>query len=388
MQIGVIVSMKDGLDHFIYRELTVFSEASQVHVFPTKKGKGLYSAKPQWIMHSWNVLNVILAQFVALFSTPKKYLETLRVAFKYRAFVDFAFSWYFARYLDKMDVIYSTFGDHKLFIGYFGKLITGKPLAVTIHAYELYQNPNPALFVTALQACDQVMTVTDYNRELISEKFGVAEEKIDVIRITVDTNEYHPEKKFSILIVAYFVERKGHEILFRAVKQMKHQDVEVWVAGEMGERDHAVNVEQIAIDLGMTDQIAFFGGLSGTALKALYRTCDVFCLPCHTDRFGVNEGFPTVIAEAMAFAKPVVSTRHVEIPRILDRMLVNEYDIDCLAEALDQVYESQPLRDELGQQNRQIAEKLFSTNNAAKTFQVLNKIAGQEFAGQNLARQT
>jgi colanic acid/amylovoran biosynthesis glycosyltransferase len=377
MEIGVIVSMKDGLDHFIYRELTVFSENGQdhVHVFPTKKGKGLYAPKPQWTVHSWTVLSVILAQLIALFSTPQKYLETLDVAFEHHAFIDFAFAWYFARYLNKMDVIYSTFGDHKLFIGYFGKLITGKPLAVTIHAYELYQNPNPGLFIEALKACDQVMTVTDYNRELIAEKFGIARDKIDVIRITVDTNEYHPEKRFSILIVAYFVERKGHEILFRAVQQMQHKDVEVWVVGEMGERDHAVDVEQIAIDMGMTDQVAFFGGLSGTALKALYRTCDVFCLPCHTDRFGVNEGFPTVIAEAMAYGKPVISTRHVEIPRILDRMLVDENDVDCLAAALDEVYESQPLRKELGQQNREIAEKLFSTHNAARTFQVLNNLA-------------
>jgi colanic acid/amylovoran biosynthesis glycosyltransferase len=375
MDIGVIVSMKDGLDHFIYRELTVFSEDSQVHVFPTKKGKGLYTPKSQWIVHSWTVMSIILAQITALLSTPRKYMKILRVAMRHRAFVDFAFGWYFARYLNSMDVIYSTFGDHKLFIGYFGKLITGKPLAVTIHAYELYQNPNPSLFVEALKACDQVMTVTDYNRELIAEKYGVPEGKIDVIRITVDTQEYHPEHRFSILIVAYFVERKGHEILFRAVKQMQHKDVEVWVVGEMGERDHAVNVQQIAVDMGMTDQVAFFGGLSGTALKALYRTCDVFCLPCHTDRYGVNEGFPTVIAEAMAFGKPVVSTRHVEIPRILDRMLVDENDVDSLTCTLDQVYESQALRKELGQQNREIAEKLFSTQNAGRTFQVLNKLA-------------
>ena len=82
----------------------------------------------------------------------------------------------------------------------------------------------------------------------------------------------------------------------------------------------------------MQSQVAFFGKLSGTALRAVYHAADVFCLPSRHDSDGCAEGFPTVLIEAMACGKPVVTTRHVEIPRIVEQILVDENDVDGLAE--------------------------------------------------------
>jgi colanic acid/amylovoran biosynthesis glycosyltransferase len=376
MHIGVIASMKKGLEHFIYRELTVFSgQGAQISLFPTKFNPGLYNAPDGWHLHRWNLLLVALMQPLFFLTSPLRYVQLLREAIETRAYVDFALAWYFARAMSAVDVIYATFGDHKLFVGYFCKKITGKPLAVTIHAYELYQNPNPALFLRALALCDQVITVTEYNRELLRDKFGVDPAKIEVIRISVDVTDYRPQEKFVILIVASFAERKGHEILFRAVKQLQQKDIEVWIVGDQGVESLTVDVQALAAELGIAAQVAFFGKLSKNALKAVYRECDVFCLPCRTDSEGVNEGFPTVIAEAMAFGKPVISTRHVEIPRVLDAMLVDENDVDGLADAIRRVYESPELRQSLGEQNRLLSERVFSTHNAERTVQVLSRLS-------------
>lgn len=368
--------MKNGLEHFVFRELSVMTECGHsVSIFTTKYKRGLYNPLPEWNTYRWQTLQVVLMQILFFLRSPGRYLHTLRIAHRHRAYADMMLAWYFAEKLAQTDVIYSTFGDHKLFIGYFAKLITGKPLVVTIHAYELYDNPIPALFVEALAACDQIITVTEHNREVLLQQYGVNPNKIQVVRINVNMDDYRPEKKFVILIVAFFTERKGHEILFQAVRDLNQEDLEVWVVGSTSNEDRSVDVEQLAKELGISHQVAFFGAMKGNALKALYRACDVFCLPSRVDSRGRKEGFPTVIAEAMAFAKPVISTRHVEIPRVLDRVLVDENDVAGLAQAIREVYASASLRASLGQENRIKAETLFSTRNARRAAEIFQQVA-------------
>ncbi|NJP05227.1 MAG: glycosyltransferase family 4 protein [Chloroflexaceae bacterium] len=285
-------------------------------------------------------------------------------------------AWSLARHMLDVDVIYATFGDHKLFVGYFCKRIVEKPLVVTIHAYELYDNPNPRLFLHALNACDQIITVTDYNREYLRDHFAIDPARVEVVRCGLDIADYRPEAKFTILIVSFFVERKGHDILFRAIKQLDQEDIEVWVVGGEGTETTAVDVRGLAKQLGIESRVAFFGKQSGNALKAMYRACDVFCLPCRTDSAGVAEGFPVVIMEAMAMGKPVITSRHVEIPRIVKEIIVAENDVDGLAQAIRQVYESRELRQRLAQQNRVIAEHYFPAANARKTVAIMQRLAG------------
>lgn len=376
MRVAVIASMKRGLEHFVYRELTSLEKRGMsISLYPTKQATGLYNPKPEWDVHRWRPLGVLAAQPRCFVRAPGTYLRLLREAAAMGAIVDFMLAWYFARTMADASVIYATFGDHKLFVGYFCKRIIGLPLVVTIHAYELYQNPNPRLFRRALAACDQIITVTEYNREILAERYGVDPGRVAVVRITVDTERYRPADKFVILIVAYFVEKKGHDVLFEAVRRLGRDDIEVWVVGDVGPGEPVVDARALAARRGVESQVVFFGALGGPALEALYRACDVFCLPSHHDSLGGAEGFPTAIAEAMAFGKPVISTRHVEIPRILDEILVDEKDPEGLARAIDYLYRSPEERARLGAKNRRIAEERFSLRNTDQTAAILSRLA-------------
>jgi colanic acid/amylovoran biosynthesis glycosyltransferase len=376
MHLAVILSMKRGMENFVFRELSIISgQGAQISLFPTKFREGAYNAKPGWTTHPWNPISVLFYQLSQFLHQPSKYLSLLATAIRFHSLGDFAIAVYFASKMHNVDVIYSIFGDHKLFIGYFCKFLINRPLVVTIHAYELYRNPNPAMFSHALASCDQIITVTEYNREILSSRYGIDPGKIEVVRISVDTEEFNTIKKFIILIVAYFAERKGHEVLFNAVKQLAMDEIEIWVVGDEGVEEGTVNVRELASKVGIAGQVAFFGNLSGRALRGVYQVCDVFCLPCHFDRYGTAEGFPTVLAEAMAFGKPVITTRHVEIPRIIDEILVDENDVVGFAQAIRNVYDSKALRERLGKKNRSTAVARFSTRNAERTFQIFNDLS-------------
>jgi colanic acid/amylovoran biosynthesis glycosyltransferase len=387
MHIGVIASMKKGLEQFIYREVCALEACgASITIFPTKHAPGLYNPKPTWLVVRWQLAAVLLCQPLRFLQMPVRYTSVLVTAIRYRAIIDFLLASYFLPEMRNVDALYATFGDRKLFVGYFGKMLLGKPLAVEIHAYELYQNPNPRLFPIALAACDQIVAATEHNRNILRDRYGVDPRKVEVVRYSIDLHDYRPERKLVVLIVAFFVEKKGHDILLQAIKQLDRSDVEVWIVGGDGGSDAKVDVPAIVKELGLESRVAFFGKLSGTALKAVYRACDVFCIPSRHDRNGDAEGFPNVLIEAMASGKPVVTTRHVEIPRIVEQMLVDENDVDGLAAALDHVLDSAALRERLGERNRVLAEEHFSTANVDATWSLLNQIAGRDLGNKSATR--
>lgn len=375
LHIGVFASLKRGFEHFVYRELTILEKnGATISVYPTKVGAGLYGPRATWNFHPWTGFAVLLANLVTAATRPNKYFPLLLEALRLSAVVDFVLAVNFARQLDGVNVLYSTFGDHKFFIGYFCKRLTGLPLVCTIHAYEIYQNPNPKMFAHALPFADQVITVSKYNFQQLKDRYGVEAHDLELVRCCIDTQEYRPQEKFKILIVGFFAERKGHEILFKAIQQLGRDDFEVWVVGGAGAEAESIDVHGLCKQYGLESQVAFFGPLSGTALKAVYHACDVFCLPCHFERDGLGEGFPVVLIEAMASGKPVISTRHVEIPNVVKRLLVDEYDVDGLARALLQVHESAELRAELSIESRQTAIDYFSASNVDQTAAIFKRV--------------
>jgi glycosyltransferase involved in cell wall biosynthesis len=73
------------------------------------------------------------------------------------------------------------------------------------------------------------------------------------------------------------------------------------LAGDGPERTH---LAELISDLGLEGSVELRGYVEGPELTGLYREADVFALPTTH-----NEGFPTVLLEAMAAGLPIVTTR-------------------------------------------------------------------------------
>src|SRR3712207_2830697 len=105
MHIGVIASMKKGLEHFVYRELMLLStQGCSISLFPTKYQLGLYNAREEWALHRWHPLMIVLLQPYFFFRAPMRYLGMLWEALSFGGLVDFVIAWQFAQSMTNVDV--------------------------------------------------------------------------------------------------------------------------------------------------------------------------------------------------------------------------------------------------------------------------------------------
>jgi len=185
--------------------------------------------------------------------------------------------------------------------------------------------------------------------------YGVDESKIEVIHIHGDISDERARRSTKILMVAGFSEKKGHEVLFEAVKKLGRDDITLWIVGQ-GHLD----VRGLAERAGISHLTVFLGVLKGELLNILYDACDIVVLPSRTAANGDREGIPVSLMEAMSRRKPVISTRHAGIPELVSEILVPENDPNALAQAIAYLVDHPEVRAQQGDRNYEIVKRDFS----------------------------
>ncbi|WP_331730741.1 glycosyltransferase family 4 protein (plasmid) [Kitasatospora sp. NBC_00070] len=138
---------------------------------------------------------------------------------------------------------------------------------------------------------------------------------------------------------------KGLDQLLRAVAQLAPDcPVGLTVVGAGSALNHYAD---LAVTLGISDRVEFAGRLEGAELAQAYQRARVLALPTAFESFG------SVLAEAMACGRPVVTTPVGGIPSLVTHrgngLLVPPGDVDALASALGELLRDDVLARRLGQ---------------------------------------
>lgn len=193
---------------------------------------------------------------------------------------------------------------------------TGVPYTVTLHAVDLFK-PHPRL-AEVLERADRVVTISDYNRRLLRERYGVdaSVERCQVAPASMSTRE--PGR---LLFVGRNVPKKGLPTLLAAVRGLDGFTLDV-----------VSDVADPAIP-GVT----VHGPLPHAEVLRLIGRSSVVVLPCERAPDGDMDGIPVVLLEAQAAGVPVISTSISGIPEVVDAAvgwLVPPGDVDALRAAI------------------------------------------------------
>jgi glycosyltransferase involved in cell wall biosynthesis len=260
----------------------------------------------------------------------------------------------------------------------FVKAVSGIPFSMTAHGQDFMSDlGNDELLRELCASAEFVGAETDYSRDLLAARCPESGSRIfrvyngielsrfprrEVLLHAPGPKEAHPSK-IRFLSVGRLVAFKGFDILVDACAELQKRGVN-FACEIVGEGALREELEERMSRQNLRERIHFAGEQSQNYVRAALRDCDVFVLASAPDDRGASDVFPTVIAEAMATGKPVVSTTVAGIPELVANgetgLLVPPRDARALADAMEQLARDENLRLNFGDAGRLRIEQKFT----------------------------
>jgi len=262
--------------------------------------------------------------------------------------------------------------------------LTGVPFSFTAHAVDIFADQ--VILKEKIEAARFIVAISEYNRRFLVEYSGnpKAAEKIHVIHSGIPMADFSPDAYPArtsatppvILAVGRLVEKKGFPFLIRACKHLRDQDYQARCV-IVGSGPQEERLRCLVHEMGMEDRIELVGWQDQTRVRAYLETATVFALPCIIAPNDDRDGIPAVLMEAMAMAKPCVSTAISGIPELIEDghsgLLVPEKDEIALADALCRLLDDPQLAKRLGRAGREKVRRAFNLDHV--TDQLLHLFA-------------
>ena len=263
----------------------------------------------------------------------------------------------------------------------FLKKMTGITFSVSAHGQDFMVDlGNDELLREIFREAEFIAAETDYSVKLLRDRCPESADKIHRVYNGIDLSSIsrgqreRPPGPTTILSVGRLVPFKGFEVLIEACAELDQRnfafDCEIVGDGPLREK-----LEAAILHYRLGKRVKLCGSLSQEGVFSKLQDCDIFALASVTDQNGASDVFPTVILEAMAFARPVVSTRLAGIPEaVIDGvtgLIVPPGDSQAFADALDKLVRNPASRSTFGAAGQNRIEKHFQVETTVAPLKAL-----------------
>jgi glycosyltransferase involved in cell wall biosynthesis len=231
--------------------------------------------------------------------------------------------------------------------------MSGKPLIVHVHSTEFDrsgEHVNQIIYDIerkGMRAADKVIAVSYLTRNLVITRYGVAEDKVEVVYNAVEQNDEEiilsnqtgiKRGEKIVLFLGRVTMQKGPEYFLRAAKKVLEflDNVKFVIAGD-GDMMH--QIIEMAVGLGIGHKVLFAGFLCEADVKKAFEMADLYVMPSVSEPFGI------AALEALNHNVPVLISKQSGVSEVLRHVLkVDFWDTNETANKMVSVLKNPPLQ--------------------------------------------
>ena len=336
------------------QEAAQIINASDIAVYDTITNIDDYLSKVEFLRVGTNLMPYISPEDYSLLSEEDRHFQTMEFSTHFRSKYKFSGK-YGANLMEEVsryamvggaiaaehdfDVIHAH--DWLTYLaGIAAKKVSGKPLVVHVHATEFDrdgENYNTVVYdieQRGMRAADKVITVSDWTRNIVINRYGIDPSKVITVHNAVDfsgRSDMKVKRTVKEKVVTFLGRvtlQKGPEYFIEAARKVldRCDNVRFVMAGSGDLLNRSVR--RVA-QLGMADKFHFTGFLRGADVQKMFAYSDVYVMPSVSEPFGISP------LEAMISNVPTIISKQSGVAEVLKHAIkVDFWDIDALADSI------------------------------------------------------
>lgn len=179
----------------------------------------------------------------------------------------------------------------------------------TGHANDLF--PSRTLLKEKIQRARFVNCISEWHRDFYRSIVHREDDDLIIVRCGVDTALYEvtplPRGEiFELLAVGRLVEKKGFDLLLRALASVGREKGEQIHLTLVGDGPMWEPLQRLADELPANVGVTFTGSMENSVIMDLMGTADLVVLPCRVTSSGDRDGIPVVLMEGMVRGRCVL----------------------------------------------------------------------------------